>query len=183
MQAREKTRRAPSPCRILRGGLILACLLAGGCALPGLAASPAEGRAAPGFEVKSLDGRLIDSAQSKGKVVMLHFWATWCPPCREEMPLLEKFYQAHRKDGFEVVAISIEDAADEAKVREVAKAFNFPVAMRSAAKVEGYGRIWSLPLSFVIDRKGVLRKSDWSGELKIDASSLAKNVLPLLDEP
>lgn len=99
------------------------------------------------------------------------------------MPALEKFYKEHGANGFEVVAVSVEDAADEMKVRALAKDYSFPVAMIDTAKVEGFGRIWRLPLSFVIDRRGILQKGDWSGEQKIDADSLQKIVLPLLNQP
>ena len=62
-----------------------------------LAAAPKEGRPAPSFAAKSLDGRQIESADLKGKVVLIHFWATCCPPWREEMPALDKFYRQHRR--------------------------------------------------------------------------------------
>ncbi len=96
------------------------------------------------------------------------------------MPALEKFYQEHRKEGLEIVAVSIEDAADAAAVRDAAQQYSYPTALISQAKIEGYGRIWRIPLSFVIDRNGLLRKSDWSGEQKTDAASLEKFVRPLL---
>jgi thiol-disulfide isomerase/thioredoxin len=160
--------------------LILLLAIAGALVRPGFAAAPVEGQPAPQFEVRTLDGRVIDSAKTKGQVVLLHFWATWCPPCREEMPAIEKFYADHRGEGFEAIAISVEEAADEAKVKEYAKSFSYPVALVNAARIQGYGRIWALPLSFVIDRNGVLRKSDWTGERPIDAASLAAQVLPLL---
>lgn len=159
---------------------LIACI--GGMPMStGLAASLDEGRPAPAFEIRTLDGRSIDSANTKGKVVLLHFWATWCPPCREEMPALDKFYREHRKEGLEIVAISIEDAADAAAVRDAAKQYSYPAALISQAKIEGYGRIWRIPLSYVIDRNGVLRKSDWSGDQKIDAASLEQFVRPLLN--
>lgn len=160
--------------------LVLLLVIAGMLARPGFAAAPAEGKPAPPFEVKTIDGQVIDSAKTRGQVVLLHFWATWCPPCREEMPAIEKFYSEHHSEGFEAIAISVDEAADEAKVKEYAKAFTYPVALVNAASIQGYGRIWALPLTFVIDRKGVLRKSDWTGEQKIDAASLNAYVLPLL---
>ncbi len=158
---------------------LLLVFLASAC----LAASPKEGGPAPAFAVKALDGRQIDSTALKGKVVLLHFWATWCPPCREEMPALDAFYQQHRADGLEVVAVSMDDPADESKVREFTKGFAFPAAMIGDAHVAAYGRVWALPLSFLIDRDGTLRKADWTGGEKIDAATLDKVVLPLLRGP
>jgi thiol-disulfide isomerase/thioredoxin len=148
----------------------------------GHAASPKEGQPIPPYEVMTVDGRTVDAAALKGKVTLVHFWATWCPPCIEEMPALDSFYRAHRQEGFEVVAISVEDAADAAKVREFARQYAFPVAMKGSAKVDGFGRLWALPLSFLIDRKGILRKGDWTGPEKIDAAVLERLVLPLLSE-
>jgi thiol-disulfide isomerase/thioredoxin len=118
----------------------------------------------------------------QGKVIIVHFWATWCPPCREEMPALENFYQAHHDEGLEVIAVSVEDDADKTKVLEFSRNFSFPVAMQGASEVDGFGRIRALPLSFLFDRKGILRKGGWSGEQKMDASSLEAFVGPLLKE-
>jgi cytochrome c biogenesis protein CcmG/thiol:disulfide interchange protein DsbE len=160
---------------------LLAALACGLLAVPA-AAAPKAGQAAPDFAVTTLDGRTITRDQLRGKVTLVHFWATWCPPCREEMPVLDKFYRQHRADGFEVIAVSIEDAADEAKVRDFTREFAFPVAMKGASRIDGFGRLWVLPLSFLIDRRQVLRKSDWTGEEKIDAASLDALVRPLLDE-
>ncbi len=148
----------------------------------GAAASLKAGQALPHFSATTLDGRNIDSNDLLGKVTIVHFWATWCPPCREEMPALEKYYEAHHGEGLEVVAVSVEDDADKAKVIEFAKSFSFPVAMQSASQVDGFGRIWGLPLSFLFDRKGVLRKGDWTGNQKMDASNLETFVDPLLKE-
>ena len=162
--------------RLTLGVLAVALLSATPCQARG----GYEGAPAPAFEARTLDGRNVGTVALQGKVILLHFWATWCPPCREEMPALDAFYQAHRAEGFEVVAISVDVDADLAKVREFAKPFAFAVAMRSAAHVDGYGRIRALPLTFVIDRNGVMRKAEWTGEQQIDTSSLEKYVLPLL---
>lgn len=144
------------------------------------AASPKVGTPAPNFSVQTLDGRTLNLTSLRGKVILLHFWATWCPPCREELPLLEQFYTQHRQDGLEIIAVSMEDPVDLNKVRTFARGYTFPVALVGAADVAGYGRIWRLPLSHVIDRDGVLRKTDWSGDEPINAHSLETYVLPWL---
>jgi peroxiredoxin len=144
------------------------------------AASPKAGTTAPDFSVRTLDGRTLNLASLRGKVILLHFWATWCPPCREEFPVLQQFYQQHQQDGLEIIAVSIENADDIDKVRAFANAYTFPLALINTADVGGYGRIWRLPLSFVIDRDGVLRKADWSGDEPINAHSLENRVLPWL---
>ncbi len=149
---------------------------------PALAA-PALNEAAPAFFAQLLDGSVVDTASTRGKVVLLHFWATWCQPCREELPALEQYYRAHHRDGLEVVAISIEDADALAKVKSFTKDYSFPVAMIEASQVEAYGRVNFLPLSFLIDRHGIVRKSAWTGTEKITAASLDKFVSALLEEP
>ena len=146
------------------------------------AAGPKEGSPAPRATANTLSGITLDTETLRGKVVVLHFWATWCPPCREEMPVLEKFYSEHRGDGLEIIAISMDEAGDETKVKQFSQKFSYSIAMQSNSKVEQFGRIWALPLTFVIDRRGILRKSDWTGQEKVDDASLAKIVLPLLQE-
>lgn len=153
--------------------------LVSGCAW---ADGPKEGAPAPRVITRTLDGASIDTAALRGNVMIVTFWATWCPPCREEMPALEKFYDEHHGEGLEILAISIDDAGDEAKVRQLASAYRYPIALMADSKVDGFGRIWVLPLTFVIDRKGILRKADWTGPEKVDAASLDKIVLPLLSD-
>ena len=138
------------------------------------------GQPAPSIEATLLDGSHFSLAQARGKVVVLNVWATWCGPCRAEMPALETFYQAHRKDGLVVLAISADDRADIDKVRAVMHDFSYPAAMVRDAKIGGYGRLWRVPLTFVIDRNGILRRDGFSAVPTIDAAVLDKDVLPLL---
>ncbi len=148
-----------------------------------LALDIAEGKAAPALDLKFLDGTRFALAEQSGNVVILNFWATWCTPCRAEMPALEAYYAKHRAEGLQLIAISMDNPNDEAKVREVMKAFTFPAAMARDANIKGYGRIWRIPLTFVIDRKGILRKDGWYGDPGIDAPLLDKIVTPLLNAP
>jgi thiol-disulfide isomerase/thioredoxin len=147
------------------------------------ARSVTEGAPAPPIEAKLLNGANLAPADYSGKVLVVNFWATWCGPCRAEMPALEAFYQKHRAEGLEVIAISMDDPKDEAKVRDVMRAYTFPAALGRDAKVKGYGRIWRLPLTFVIDRRGVLRKDGWYGDPGLDLPLLEKTVMPLLAAP
>lgn len=150
-------------------------------ATPALARGPEVGRPAPEFQARLLDGSTFHSADAKDhQVVVLNFWATWCAPCRAEMPALEAYYEKHRAEGLAIVAISMDDPEDEAKVRQVMASFGFPAAMARDAKFKGYGRIWRIPLTFVIDRDGVLRKDAWYGDAGIDLPMLEKTVTPLL---
>ncbi len=146
------------------------------CAL----AAATEGQPAPAMQEKLLDGATFKLDDNAGKVIIVNLWATWCAPCRAEMPALDAYYRAHRGDGLVMLAISMDDPKDESKVREAMKPFAFPAALARDADIKAYGRVWRLPLTFVIDRQGVLRKEDWYGDPGIDASSLEQVVTPLL---
>jgi thiol-disulfide isomerase/thioredoxin len=155
--------------------LLLACA-SGGAAARGLVV----GQPAPPVEGTRLDGRHFSLADARGKVVVLNVWATWCGPCRQEMPALEAFNAAHAKDGLVVLAISADDPADADKVRAVMRDFSYPAAMADDTKFPGYGRLWRVPLTFVIDRDGILRRDGFKAAPTIDAAALEHDVLPWL---
>jgi thiol-disulfide isomerase/thioredoxin len=119
-----------------------------------------EGKAAPELKVKLLTGKDFSLAAAQGQVVMVHFWATWCAACKIEMPILDEYYKKHRAEGLRFVALSMDIAKDEAKVRETMKGYSFDGGMTKDASYKGYGRIWRLPLTFIVDRNGILRPRD-----------------------
>jgi|GEM_PF-232231 cytochrome c biogenesis protein CcmG/thiol:disulfide interchange protein DsbE len=139
-----------------------------------------EGAAAPGYDIKLMNGAYFSPAENVGKVVVMHFWATWCIPCREEMPALDRYYRKHHAEGLEMVAISMDDPADASKARDMMKAYAFQGAFVADAQVKGYGRIWRIPLSFVIDGQGILRRDGWYGDAGLDDAALEKNITPYL---
>jgi thiol-disulfide isomerase/thioredoxin len=157
---------------------VLACALAVSAA--GQAAALSEGAPAPAIEARLLDGSAFSLAAQAGKVVIVNLWATWCAPCRAEMPALDAYYRQHRDEGLVLLAISMDAPKDEAKVRDVMRDFAFPAALIRDADIRGYGRVWRLPLTFVIDRAGVLRKEDWYGDPGLDGAQLDATVTPLL---
>jgi len=140
-----------------------------------------EGKPAPAVEARTFDGKAFRLDDYAGKVVILHFWASWCVPCRKEMPALESFYEKHRAQGLEILAVSMDDPTDEAKAREVMRQYTFAAAMAGDTQAKGYGRIWRIPLTFVIDRHGILRKDGWYGAPTLDLPELEKTVTPLLE--
>jgi len=147
------------------------------------AKAPQAGQPAPAIEATLLDGSRFVLAEQRGKVVLVNFWATWCLPCRAEMPAIDAFYRAHREEGLVVVAISMDEPADLALVRDAMKGYAFPTALISRTQAKGYGRLWRMPLTFVVDRDGILRRNAWKAAPKIDAASLDTEVLPLLRKP
>lgn len=133
----------------------------GGTSASALAQAP---RPAADFQLTTIDGRTIKLSDLQGQVVLLNFWATWCPPCRAEMPDLEALY---REQGpghkFTVLAVDVEETAAEAQAFAREYGLTFAVAADSAGKVSNdiYG-ILALPTSFIIDRAGNVRYR-WSG--------------------
>lgn len=138
-----------------------------------------ESRASPVLQVTLLDGRRLDLEQLRGKVVLINFWATWCPYCRHEMPDMESFYRDYQAKGFEIVALSQDD--DVAKVAAfIAKeAYHFPVALEPAGASAAFGGVSRLPTSFVIDKQGRVRQKI-SGQ--VHYARLKGLVEPLLAE-
>lgn len=156
-------------------------LLAGLAGLIATEPAWAWGDAAP-VSVKGalLDGQPFSSEALKGQVLLVNFWASWCPLCRAEMPEIEAYYRAHRAQGLAVLALSMDEPEDEAKVRELAKGWSFPVAMMQQVKLSGLDRIWRMPVSAVIDRQGKLVKQDWFVQTGLNAALLDAVIKPLL---
>lgn len=109
---------------------------------------------APPFLLSDLDGNPVSTATWKGKVVLLTFWATWCPPCREEIPMLIAL-QNRYKDRLQIIGASIDDAPP-GEVKEFARqaGINYPIVMAGQGLVKEYGGVPALPTMFVVDREG-----------------------------
>jgi len=141
-----------------------------------------EGKPAPAFSANLLNGKTFSVDSARGQVVIINFWASWCPACRQEMPEFQNYYLKHKDQGLRIVTVSLDEISDEALAREVMRNYAFDGALDHEAQHKGYGRIWRLPLTFVIDRKGILRKDGWYGSAGIDQPLLEKIVTPLLEE-
>lgn len=153
--------------------------------LPALtfAKGPVVGAPAPDITATTLDGVHFDLAAQRGKVVVVHFWATWCEPCRIEMPALDAFYRAHHAEGLEMLAVTLDTREDLPAVKTVMAPFAFAAALLDDTQARAYGRIWRVPLTFVIDRHGVLRRDGFKASPTLDAAALDRELLPLLHEP
>ena len=169
-----KMRPSPFLRHCVRIATVLALLAASGQALA------AESRAAPSLNATLLDGTRFSVADHSGKVVLINFWATWCGPCRTEMPALDTFYRKYRERGLVMLAISLDEPAQTSAVRDVMRAYSFPAALSAQARYSGYGRIWRVPMTFVVDRQGRLRDDLLRDTLVVDETFLEQRVAPLL---
>jgi len=134
---------------------------------------------APEVVLIDLDNNQVALSDYLGQVVLYNAWATWCPPCKEEMPTLNSYYQTHRKNGF--VVIAIEDGQPVVEVAEFARSYGltFPVWPDTEWKATTAFKTDVLPSSFVIDRTGRVVLS-WTGPINLEM--LEKYVTPIINQ-
>jgi peroxiredoxin len=133
--------------------------------------------AAPDFTLQTPAGEEVRLSDYRGQVVLLNTWATWCPPCRAEMPDLEAYYQQHQVDGFVVLAVNSQENPDTVAAFLGEHDFTFPVLLDPEGEVMKEYGVLGLPTSFFIDRDGIMR-GVWSGQLTPER--LKELVNPLL---
>ncbi|MBV8810857.1 MAG: TlpA family protein disulfide reductase [Acidobacteriaceae bacterium] len=138
------------------------------------------GQPAPALIIQELNGNTFDLADQRGKVVIVNFWATWCPPCRKEMPALDVFYRRHKAESLEMIGLSADRPHDRSNVAKVMQSFSYPAAMLDDAKSDGFGDPSQLPVTYVVDAQGLIRAKFTPDEKPITEQSLAASVLPLL---
>jgi len=138
-------------------------------------------RQAPPLQLATLDGDIIDLAALRGKVVMVNFWATWCPPCVEEIPSLQRLYAATRERGLEILAVDVGE--DEATMRKFLadKPTDFPVLMDKDASVFKRWGVHAFPTTLVLDRQHKIRYAVF-GAFEWDSEEVLQTLAPLLDE-
>ena len=120
-------------------------------------AAPEIGEAAPALVLATLDGATFDLAKLRGKVVLVNYWATWCAPCRKEMPKLDAFYRRYHSRGLEIIGISIDFERDFEKARKAAHAVTFPVALAKSISDDGFGIPKGVPITWIVDVDGKVR--------------------------
>ncbi len=145
-------------------------------------ASATVGNPAPALNVSELDGQTFDLSALHGKVVIVNFWATWCPPCREEMPALDAFYRRYHGQGLEMIGVSADRSHDRSDVTKVMQSYSYPAAMLDDAKVNEFGTPDALPMTVVVDGNGVVRAKLTPDQTKVTEKSLSDAVLPLLPQ-
>ena len=123
---------------------------------------------APDFTFPGLDGKMVSLSDYKGKVVLVNIWATWCPPCVDEMPSMEKLYNKFKGQNFEILAVSIDEPGLKA-VAPFMRKFNltFPALIDSKGAINAVYGVTGVPESFIIDKQGILAKKivgpvDWA---------------------
>jgi thiol-disulfide isomerase/thioredoxin len=118
------------------------------------------GSSLPDFSVRDLQGRAISSADLRGKVVLIDFWATWCQPCKKEMPGYQKLVDRYGPRGFAVVGFKFDTMADSEDPAQFAKKIgvHYPLAVAPDELKQEFGGIEGLPTTMLYDRKGILRK-------------------------
>ncbi len=127
--------------------------------LAGSASAQKVGAPAPPLVGQTIDGKPFDLAKLKGHVVVANVWATWCTPCRVEMPTLDAFYKAHRAQGVLLVGLSADRPRDEATVGRVMSAFSYPAIVLKTAKTDGFTAPNILPVTYIIDANGIVRQA------------------------
>jgi thiol-disulfide isomerase/thioredoxin len=137
-----------------RGALLAACATLV-LALPALAG---DERPAPDFTLPSRSGKTVSLDQFKGQVVMINFWASWCGPCRQEMPLLDGIYRKYGKMGFTLIGVNVEPDRKSAEAWLKQTPVSFPILFDADSKVSSLYNVSGMPTTVFIDRKGNVRQ-------------------------
>jgi cytochrome c biogenesis protein CcmG, thiol:disulfide interchange protein DsbE len=138
----------------------------------------AAGEPAPPLVVREFGGQTFDLAKLRGKVVIVNFWATWCPPCRREMPALSAFYRRYHRRGVEMIGIAVK--SERASAQKIMRALSYPAAMLGDAQANGFGTPAEIPETFVVGPSGVVRDRLTPEKAPLTEKSLSAAVLPLL---
>lgn len=140
------------------------------------------GEKASDFNLKDVKGGVFNLSSLRGRVVILNFWATWCPPCRAEMPSLNNLYREFRNIGLEVVAVSTDRSVSPVREYLSKNPLDIKVLIDSDNRVSRQYKVFSIPTSFIIDRNGIIIER-YLGEEDWTSSEIKKKVLDILRIP
>jgi peroxiredoxin len=165
-QKKEKGAAFAPPFFSLRKSVLFTILILFCGLLTGMGSKPPQvGGPAPSFEAKTLEGKMVSLSDYRGKVVLLTFWATWCEPCKKEMPEIQGAYEKHQEEGLVVLAVNFGENLDTASDFTHHGKLTFPVLLDRRVNIaERYGVI-SLPVTFFIDQDGIIRERVVGGTL------------------
>jgi cytochrome c biogenesis protein CcmG/thiol:disulfide interchange protein DsbE len=129
--------------------------------------SPQTGFAAPDFSLATQDGESVNLANLRGQVVLVNFWATWCPPCRAEMPAIQQVYDKYRDQGFTVLAIDVQEG--DAQVASFAdqNGLTIPILIDHDGTVSNRYQVKAMPSTFFIDQNGVIQEVTLGGPMSV----------------
>lgn len=174
--------------KIFKTLLMICCaaLLLVGCGeqdtgLQQVSAGAGKGQSAPDFTLNDMQGKKVSLADLKGKVVILNFWATWCPPCREEMPSMEMLYRKFKDQGLVILAVNVEkDGAKLVQSFLQRSPYTFPILLDDDAEVQNRYKVFRFPETFIIDRNGnvvekVVGAIDWTSGPAVELINLLLN--------
>ncbi len=122
-----------------------------------LAASSLEGQVAPDFVLRSATGENLRLSEYRGDVVLINFWATWCGPCRQEMPLLDDLYGRYQRVGFNLLGVNIDEDSRRAMQMVQELGVNFPVLFDEHKEVSKLYEVEAMPVTILVDREGIVR--------------------------
>lgn len=112
---------------------------------------------APAFSLQSVNGSPVSLAQFKGDVVMINFWASWCGPCRQEMPLLDSIYKQYKDMGFTLLGVNVEPNAQSADAWLKHTPVSYPILFDPKSQVSQLYQVQAMPTTVIIDRQGIVR--------------------------
>jgi thiol-disulfide isomerase/thioredoxin len=140
-------------------------------------------RPAPALRLQDLDGQLTDLAHLKGRVVLINYWATWCPPCRREMPSMERLSQALQSEAFSVLAVNVGEDADtiDAFTSQLDTELSFPILLDTRSRAMQAWQVAGLPTTFLVDKQGRIVASAIGGR-EFDHPEIIRAIRELLGE-
>jgi thiol-disulfide isomerase/thioredoxin len=140
-------------------------------------------RPAPALRLQDLDGQLTDLADLKGRVVLINYWATWCPPCRREMPSMERLSQALKSEAFSVLAVNVGEDADtiDAFTSQIDTELTFPILLDTRSRTMQAWGVAGLPTTFLVDKQGRIVASAIGGR-EFDHPEIIRAIRELLGE-
>jgi cytochrome c biogenesis protein CcmG, thiol:disulfide interchange protein DsbE len=133
---------------------------------------------APALAFAARDGSEKHLADFKGELVLVNLWATWCGPCKAEMPMMSAFHRRHKEEGFEIFGVTTEDSVPPYMLKRVSEVLSYPLVLRFSSSA--YPILNGVPTSYVIDRHGIVR---YAKAGSFDAQEFNDIILPLLHEP